>query len=233
MKLDLIFCCEILGTIAFSLSGGLLAMQKRLDLFGVFVLSVCTAVGGGVIRDLLLGNTPPLAFVRPVYFACATLSAVVLFFGYYLFRDRFPRKGRSKWLALMNLLDAIGLGVFTVVGVDVCLEERPDASAFLAVFVGVITGVGGGILRDLLADRTPVVLRRDIYACASILGAVVYFYVRRLLPYGWAVSLAVFLIIAVRMLSLAFHLQLPAAGRKRKLIKNEMGNEITGDIERK
>ena len=133
---------EILGTVAFSVSGAMTAIRKKMDILGVVVLGVVTAVGGGIIRDLLLGITPPAAFQNPVYVAWATVTALLAFV---LARHTWSEKNRHLFELLLNLVDSLGLGLFAVIGVRTAIDCGYGENGFLSIFVGVLTGVGGGI----------------------------------------------------------------------------------------
>lgn len=167
------FIFEIIGVIAFSLSGALTAMKKEMDIFGACVLGMTTAIGGGIVRDLILGITPPAAFVNPLH---AILGLGIPALTYLpKIQKLFARdKHRVQALSLM-VADSVGLGVFTVVGVNTCFESLPNANFFTAVFLGVITGVGGGVLRDVFSMNLPKIFVKHFYACASIAGAIVAF----------------------------------------------------------
>lgn len=163
-----ILALELIGTLAFAASGAMTGLKKNMDIFGVCILGLTTAVGGGVIRDLILGNTPPATFQDPIYASVAVLTSLVLFL---------PRVRRLlMWdqrlfdLSLF-LMDTAGLGIFTVVGIRVAYAHVPRATLFLLVFVGVITGVGGGVLRDMMAGDTPYIFVKHVYASASLAGA--------------------------------------------------------------
>ena len=168
----IIFVMEIIGTVAFASSGAMLAIQKEMDLFGVCVLGATTSVGGGMIRDVLLGKLPPGIFGQPVYLLTALGVSVALFCLIYWKRNLFKGGFAPAYDRVMLLFDAIGLAVFTVVGINTAwgagYHER-----FLPAFVGVITGVGGGLLRDVMAGETPYIFVKHIYACASLIGAVI------------------------------------------------------------
>ena len=172
---------ETVGTIAFAISGVLTAMERRLDLFGAFVLAGTTAVGGGIIRDLILGRTPPLAFSNPYYVTIAFLSACVMLLIVRLVGNM--SQGRIfSFLQVLNVCDAMGLGIFSVLGADAAAQCGLGDNLFLTGFVGVVTGVGGGVLRDLLAGRAPVIMRRDIYALCSIAGTLLFCWLRSAIP---------------------------------------------------
>ena len=163
-----LFVLEIIGTISFAVSGALTGLKKNMDIFGVCILGLTTAVGGGVIRDLILGNTPPNTFRNPVYAVLALAVSAVIFLK--TVRNLLHRNPR--WYdRIMLVMDSLGLGAFTTVGIQVAFEHTEKPTLFLLVFVGVITGVGGGVIRDLLAGNTPFILVRHIYASASLAGA--------------------------------------------------------------
>ena len=162
--MDYLLIFEIIGTVAFAISGAYTAIEKHMDIFGVVILGTTTAVGGGIIRDILLGVTPPAAFREPIYALVAILVSIAVF----LPRIRALLTDiNSRPLLVM---DSVGLAVFTVIGVRAGMTS---GNMFLAVFVGVLTGVGGGVLRDLFAGREPHIFIRHFYACASLIGAVI------------------------------------------------------------
>ena len=144
----LLLILELLGTLAFAASGALTGLRKNMDIFGVCILGLTTAVGGGVIRDLSLGNTPPATFQNPVYATVAVITALVLFLSKL---RHFLMHNVHLFDRVLFWMDTAGLGIFTVVGIRIAYAHVPNASLFLLIFVGVITGVGGGILRDILA----------------------------------------------------------------------------------
>ena len=204
----IILITELTGTVAFSVSGALTAIERRLDFFGITVLSIFTAVGGGLIRDLILGNTPPVMFRNPLYVLVAFISSLLLMlFSPFFLRTRYSKK-RNLVMHGINLFDAVGLGVFTVSGMNTAFSLGYD-SMFLAVFVGVTTGVGGGVLRDELAGRTPQLLRRDIYAVAAIIGALSLYLFELFLHRGAAMLAAAALIMLIRLIALHRRWNLP------------------------
>ncbi|MDD2957013.1 MAG: TRIC cation channel family protein [Lachnospiraceae bacterium] len=196
----IIFIMEITGTIAFASSGTMLAIQQEMDLFGVCVLGVTTAVGGGLVRDLILGIIPPGMFRSPVYTLVAVGVSILLFIAIYVNQNGnagilgkivIPRKMKAgghipgsrgasfppekvaqAYDRIMLIFDAVGLGIFTVVGINTAVSAG-YRQRFLLIFVGVITGVGGGLLRDVMAQVKPYILTRHVYACASLAGAFV------------------------------------------------------------
>lgn len=152
---------EMLGLVAFAASGALAAVRARLDIFGVVVLAITTALGGGIIRDVLLGVHPPTTVRTWPYLTVGALTAVVVFF----FHPQVARLRRAVLVA-----DAVGLGVFATSGTMVALNL--GAPVYTACLIGMTTGIGGGALRDVLLREIPLVLRREIYALAALLGAV-------------------------------------------------------------
>lgn len=207
----LFFAIELLGTIAFAFSGAMVAVEKRLDIFGVLVLGGMTAVGGGAIRDTILGITPPSLFVHPVYLLVASATSLLVFLIIWRRHKLFSRRSAEKYLRLIDLLDAVGLGAFTVVGVNTAMSAGHWANPFLMVFVGVLTGVGGGLLRDVLAGVTPAVLRKRVYALASLLGALLYVYGKDFIGRNSAMLLAMGAIVVVRWLAARYRWDLPVA----------------------
>ncbi len=166
----MVFFLELIGTVAFAISGAVVGIQKKMDIFGVAILAMTTAVGGGIIRDVILNITPPAAFRNPVF----TLSSIVIgIIVFVIYRHHFEMQKHAVYDVLLRIMDAIGLSLFTVIGVETAYIHVADANAYLAIFVGVLTGVGGGILRDVLAGNTPYVFVKHFYACASLIGAVV------------------------------------------------------------
>ena len=197
---------ELAGTVAFAASGALTAMKKKMDLLGILVLAVITAVGGGILRDLILGVTPPLAFRDPRNVLVAVGTALLLFLPF--LRHRLMHNQR-RFDAAMLLLDSLGLGVFTVMGIWNALQFDPDRSSFLLVLVGVLTGVGGGVVRDVLAGDTPYIFVKHIYACASLAGAVSMTALRGVLPIYASTLLSAVLVFVIRLLSAHFRWNLP------------------------
>ncbi len=169
-----IFILEIIGTIAFASSGAMIGIKKEMDLLGVCVLGMTTAVGGGMIRDLILGVAPPVMFQNPTYALLAIAFSVLVFGSMYFFQGKIQKSRFYEiYDKLMMVFDSLGLGLFTVVGVTVALNIGYETTGFLQIFVGVLTGVGGGVLRDIMAGNTPYIFVKHVYASASILGAVV------------------------------------------------------------
>ena len=199
---------ELIGTVAFSVSGAMTAMKKNMDIFGVMILGLTTAVGGGVIRDLILGSAPPSTFRDPIYAITALITAVVVFLPWT--RRLFRRYQRIYDLLLLTA-DSIGLGIFTVIGVQAAFAKSGSYSLFLLTFVGVITGVGGGIIRDMLAGNTPYVFVKHVYASASLAGALICALLWPHIPNIWAICTGALVVFLIRALSAHFRWSLPRA----------------------
>lgn len=195
---DWILVLELVGTVAFSVSGAMTGIKKHMDIFGVAILGLTTAVGGGVVRDLILGITPPATFRNPIYAVVAIVTALTVFWP--PVRKVFMGDHRAYDISI-RIMDSVGLGVFTAVGVRTAFAHGGNYSFFLLVFVGVITGVGGGILRDVLAGNTPYIFVRHIYACASLAGAALCCLLWPYLPDVWAMVAGICIVIALRLLS--------------------------------
>lgn len=167
------FMMEMVGTVAFAASGAMVAVDRAMDIFGVIVLGVTTAVGGGAVRDVILGIVPPAMFQHPVYTIVAMITSCIVFTILYLKKELLQGHNRETYDKVMLVMDSIGLGIFTVVGVNTGISHGYMEYTFLLVFLGTVTGVGGGLLRDVMAGVPPYILVRHIYACASIVGAIV------------------------------------------------------------
>lgn len=203
-----IFIMEIIGTVAFASSGAMLAIQKEMDIFGVCVLGATTSVGGGMIRDLLLGILPPGMFSKPVYVLTALGVSVALFCLIYRKRDLFRGGFALAYDRVMLVFDAVGLAVFTVVGINTAWQAG-YRQQFLPAFVGVITGVGGGLLRDVMAQEKPYILTKHVYACASIAGALVCVWGYGLLGRLGAMLAGAAVVLLIRFLAVRYRWNLP------------------------
>src|SRR2546425_4700580 len=153
---------NLMGTFAFGLSGGILAVRKQMDLFGVLVLAVATGLGGGIMRDMILGHTPPATLNDWRYLAVAGLAGILVFLRY----GKVVHHGR-----FITGFDAVGLSIFTVTGTTIALDAGLGPAP--AALLGMLTGVGGGVVRDVLAAEVPLIFRSEVYAVASMLGAII------------------------------------------------------------
>ena len=205
----IIHIAELIGTIAFAVSGVIVAIEKQLDFFGAMVLGVTTAVGGGALRDVLLGITPPTMFQNYVVVAVAVATSGLVFMIEYSSRGLL-NKQKNNYLQVINIFDAVGLGVFTVIGVNTAIMNSYSDNWFLAIFIGTITGIGGGVLRDVLAGRIPLVLYKEVYALAAISGASLFYILHQT---GLNLTLAMLFgasaVMLIRLLAIYFKWSLP------------------------
>ena len=205
----MLFALDMIGTVAFGLSGAMTAIKKEMDVLGVIILGMLTAVGGGIMRDLILGNTPPQAFVQPVFaLSAAAVSAMVFVILYFHFKGY--RQISGYWFQHMLMAaDTLGLGVFTVAGVRAAFEGGMGINYFLPVFLGTITGVGGGLLRDIMAGDRPYIFVKHVYASASILGACVCVFCWRRFGENTAMLTGAVSVVVLRILAIRFRWNLP------------------------
>ncbi len=205
----IILVMEWIGTVSFAVSGSLVAIRCSLDLFGVATVGCITAVGGGIMRDLLLGNVPPKIFYNPLILLVAVATSLLVFLVYYIYRKRFEEF--YKTTEMINIFfDALGLVSFSIAGVEISCQSSFGDNALLAITLGVITGVGGGILRDVLVNEKPYVLTKHIYAVVSILGCGFYYFISVCLGYKVIATFAVIILtVLIRLLAARFHWSLP------------------------
>lgn len=204
---EFIFALNIIGTIAFAASGAILATEKRMDIFGVIVLGIITSVGGGFIRDITLGSFPPETFKNPVFALVATIVSTIIFIPY--IREKLT-KNKKVYDVVIFIMDSIGLGVFTALSVTYCMRAG-HGGMFLNLFVGVITGVGGGVIRDLLACEMPCIFKKHIYACASAAGALVTYFLYNISGVWIATLAGILCVFIIRCFSAYFRWNLPLA----------------------
>lgn len=208
MPFSVITVFEIIGTVAFAASGAIVALKKEMDIFGVAILGLFTAVGGGVIRDMILGNTPPAVFKDPVYAVVAIITSVIIF----LPKVRgLLKKSPKVYDIVMLIMDSVGLGIFTVVGIQTAKSVNPDSGYFLLVFVGIVTGVGGGLLRDICAGVTPYIFVKHFYACASLLGSMLCAFLWDYTSESIAMISGSAAVLVLRILAAKFRWSLPKA----------------------
>lgn len=205
----IIFIMEMIGTVAFAASGAMVGVEQKMDIFGVCVLGVVTSVGGGMIRDVVLGITPPNVFQNPVYALVATLTSCLVFGLLYVNRHLLEGRFKAAYDKVLLIMDTIGLGIFTVVGVNTGIAQGYVQKLFLLVFLGTITGVGGGILRDMMAGVPPYVFVKHVYASASIVGAIVCVLTYRRFGTVASMLIAFLVVIGIRYLAARNRWNLP------------------------
>lgn len=163
---------EIVGTIAFAISGALVGVSRRMDIFGMLVLALATAIGGGIVRDILVGHFPPNS-LQTGFYVLLTLAVTIAVFMVY--RSKQDHHMSTRWVRRIYLTaDTIGLASFTVTGTSVGVYAYPQYPIFCMI-LGILTAVGGGMIRDVLAQRVPSVLREEVYALPAIIGSAVYY----------------------------------------------------------
>lgn len=194
-----LYIIDIFGTISFAVSGAFLAMEKKLDPFGVLVLSFVTALGGGTLRDMMIGNLPVSWLTNctaTIVIFCAAI--VTMFFGRYL----------KHLTTTLFLFDALGLGLFTIVGIKLGIDK--NFSIGVCITLGTITACFGGVLRDVLLNNIPLLFRKEIYALACITGGLIYFLLRNMkLDADVATILCILLIFVIRVVAVRYQISLP------------------------
>ena len=205
---DVMFVLELIGAAAFAVSGAIVAIEKKADIFGVLFLAVTTALGGGVIRDVLIGRIPPVMFVSYWYLLISVVAALAVFIDAYLRSEKY-KLHLDKLDAVNNVFDAIGLAVFTVSGMNAAMPVSDNV--ILVLFVGMCTGVGGGMLRDVMTNTMPKVLRKRVYAVASLIGGGLY-YVMHVLDINQLLSVGcgMLVIFALRLFATIYKWNLPS-----------------------
>ena len=195
MDATFVFILEVIGTVTFAFSGAYVAINQDLDWLGIVLMAVCTACGGGMTRDVILDNTPANLFKNPTYVIMAVVTAFVTIA---LYKSLMTHAKRKKIMFIIDTLDAVGLAIFTVVGMQVAQGQGFGENAFLVCFCGVLSAVGGGLLRDIMVNRTPLVLSKEIYATASMPGAVFYYYAPSIIGEVPAALITLVIIFAIR-----------------------------------
>lgn len=197
------YLLDILGTLAFAISGVLTAMNKKMDPFGVFVIAFVTAVGGGTLRDVLIGRTPVgwMLDLNYVYIIATGFLLAVIF-----------RKKLEKLRTSLFLFDTIGLGVFTLIGLEKGLDTH--LHPIICIALGTMTACFGGVIRDILCNEIPVIFRKEVYATICILGGTVFFALSQLnIPESLVYLFTPAVIIAVRLLAVYYKWSLPPLER--------------------
>lgn len=196
--MNFITLLDYIGTFAFAISGIRMASAKRFDWFGAYVVGLVTAVGGGTIRDLLLGYTPFWMLQSSYLIVTAFALITVIVFG-------------KKIIRLSNtmfMFDTIGLGLFTVVGIEKSIEA--GFPIWIGILMGTLTGAAGGILRDILINEVPLIFRKDIYAMACVIGGAMFFVCQSSgLPDTVSEIISATTVITVRILAVKYHISLP------------------------
>ena len=197
--MELIYVLDILGTFAFAISGALVASDKKLDLFGVLIIAFVTAVGGGMLRDVLM-NAHPINWIGDLNYLYTIFTAVIFTF---LFKSKIIYLGKT-----MFLFDTIGISVFTLLGLKKGLSF--NLHPIVALIMGMISAVFGGVLRDVLTNKIPLIFKKEIYASACLVGGIVYLSLRQFnVPENVVFVISASIVVVIRVVSVRFHLELP------------------------
>ncbi|MCM4158177.1 trimeric intracellular cation channel family protein [Gramella sp. AN32] len=200
MDLNLFEIFDVLGTVAFAISGALAAMNRRLDLFGIFIIAFVTAIGGGTLRDILIGNTPVIWMKNLEYIYIISFTTLLAI----IFRNKINYLKKSLFL-----FDTIGLGVFTITGVETGIQN--DLAPIISVALGAMTGTFGGVIRDILCNEIPVIFRKEIYATACLIGAYAYIVLYNIgLDQDLIYLITSLIVISIRLLVVKYKISLPS-----------------------
>jgi len=210
---SILICVEVLGIVSYAISGTVVAIDKEADLFGVLFLAVMTCFGGGILRDIIIGYLPP-RFFTSMYFelAVALLTSLTIFILAKIFKRKYM-ENEARVMTFNNYLDALGIGVFAVGGTSLCIEYGP----LIAITLGMISAVGGGMVRDLILRDIPFIMTKRVYAVATLVGSSVYYLtVAVICPDNELVELiarvgSALLIFLIRVLATRFKLDMPKA----------------------
>lgn len=208
------FIMEFIGTISFAISGAIIGIEKRMDVLGILVLGVITAVGGGIMRDMIIGITPPLSFRNQTNIILAICTVVIFIICHISINSSRSVRYKRFYDELMFLSDSVGLGVFTILGINVGIKSVYKGTFLLYIVLGVLTGTGGGILRDIMANEIPAIFKKRIYALASIIGGICYILLLKILDKYSSMLISIALIIFIRYFSKINDLNLPRIGTK-------------------
>lgn len=195
-----IFSLDLFGTMIFAITGAVKAIERRLDLLGVLVLACAVGAGGGMVRDCLIGATPVAALQNKVYLLICVSSGLIVFFCY---------KKISQTRNIIRYADAIGLGVFTAIGAAKAMEMNLDFTG--VVLSGVLTAIGGGVIRDIMVCSVPTVLKSDFYATAALIGGILYYILAEMctIPFFAMFLIVAFVVTGLRVLAIHYKLRLP------------------------
>ncbi len=196
-----LFIQDLIGTIVFAISGAIAARQHKMDIFGMFVLAFVTGVGGGTLRDVMIGSTPVFWMKQPIYVLMISVAVVIVA----ILKNQIDR---DYWKKGLLIFDAIGLGVFTVIGVQKGLDF--GLHPLICVALGGVTGCFGGLIRDILRNEVPIILQKEVYVTASLVGGIIFILFRDAgFESNWIDVVTVTTVIAIRMLTIKFNMHLP------------------------
>ena len=208
----LIYWMDIIGTIAFAISGAATAVKKNMDIFGVNILALMTATGGGMFRDIIIGDVPPIMFRHPFYVVISIVTANLFFVLLYFFFDADRLDRNAVFQNLLFWFDTLGLAAFTIDGLNAGYVVDPN-NLFLVGTLAFITGVGGGLLRDILANELPYILVKHVYALATIGGAILVMILKPMIGKTPAEAIGFAAVILIRFLAKHYKWNLPKIRR--------------------
>ena len=195
-----LYLADLIGVFVFAVSGAIAGRQKDMDLYGMFILATVTCIGGGTLRSLLIGATPPPVLTDPAYLIVAAFATIASFFGEPLW---------EKWQRAVSLFDAVGLGVFVCIGVQV--SQSHGLAWWACVGMGMVTVTFGGVIRDLLRTEVPLIFRREIYATAALIGGLIYLGLDSVgAPPSLNILLTTIATASIRIIAIRWNLHLPA-----------------------
>ena len=190
---------DIIGTIAFAIVGALIGVQKKLDIFGVTIFALATAVGGGIVRDIVITNTPPMAFRSNIYAVVSVLSAIMVMIIHHQIK---------KYNMTIQICDAIGLGAFAVAGSNIAVDFGYN-NLLTVTFLAVVTAVGGGVIRDIFSGEIPGVFRKEVYAVAALAGSLCFYFSYPYVSADTAMYICFTVTTGLRLLALKYQWNLP------------------------
>ena len=195
-----IYVLDLFGTMAFAVTGAFKAIEHKADIVGIIILATITGLAGGTIRDIVFGKTLPNSLIDPAYVIITVISAIVLFLLY--------SKMKKHWNVFLKF-DAVGLGVFTVIGATFAYNLF-GMNFLIIVLSGMLTGIGGGILRDMFVNQTPIVFVKELYASASFIGAIVFYFTLLITNEVYAATiLGIVLTTGLRLVAMKYNWNLP------------------------
>lgn len=196
-----LFIQDLIGTIVFAISGAIAARQHKMDIFGMFVLAFVTGVGGGTLRDVMIGSTPVFWMKQPIYVLMISIAVILVA----ILRNQIDR---AYWKKGLLIFDAIGLGVFTVIGVQKGIDF--GLHPLICIALGGVTGCFGGLIRDILRNEVPIILQKEVYVTASLIGGIIFILFRDAgFESNWIDVATVTTVIAIRMFTIRYNLHLP------------------------
>ncbi len=190
---------DLFGTMAFAVTGSFKAIEQKADIVGVIILSIITGLAGGIIRDIIFGKFPPTALVNPIYLFITISTGITIFFLY--------PKLKRHWNLFIKF-DAIGLGAFTIIGANMAYSLFGHNFLIMA-FAGIITAIGGGIIRDTLVNEIPIVFIKELYVTASFVGVGIFYILLIVLDFSISAIISVICITSIRLLAIKYRWNLP------------------------